>query len=204
MTLGDVKYSFVPPAPSPGGVAFDGKYLWIVRNFVGNNLWQVTTSGEIIRTFALGFQPGGITYDGKYFWISDIINTLIYMADTDGNLLRSFATPMTNPYDLAFDGDFLWVIGEVVDMLAQMDREGNIINTFPIPWTTSPNSIAFLGKDMFHSDYSPPQEVHIIDRQARVLQSQVTGITYGGACFDGKDIWAADTANTLISKLSLI
>ena len=188
----------------PQGVAFDGKYLWVIRNLIGNNLWQVTTSGEIIRVFALPFALGGITFDNEHFWISDLTNALIHMADTDGNLLRNFAPPMTIPYDLTFDGEYLWIIGETVDMIAQMDREGNVIDTFPMPWTTSPNSIAFLGKDMFHSDYSLPQEAFIIDRQARILQRQVTGITYGGACFDGKDIWAADSTNTLISKLSLI
>ncbi|MFL5302156.1 MAG: hypothetical protein ACJ79R_17635, partial [Anaeromyxobacteraceae bacterium] len=59
---------------SPGSVAFDGTYVWVVSS--PNSLSTLTklkaSDGTIVGTFALPAAPVQLAFDGANVWVSGI------------------------------------------------------------------------------------------------------------------------------------
>ena len=75
---GEVIKSFVSPSTAPGGLAFDGKYLWHC-DAATDLIYQLDLDGKIIKSFASpSTAPRGLAFDGKYLWHCDFDSDKIY------------------------------------------------------------------------------------------------------------------------------
>ena len=75
---GEVIKSLATPGGSPGGLAFDGKYLWHC-DFTTDLIYQLDLNGKVIKSFSTpGGNPSGLVFDGKYLWHCDLGTDLIY------------------------------------------------------------------------------------------------------------------------------
>lgn len=91
----------------PGGLAWDGRYLWYVREYtnaeLGNEIYQLDTSGNVISHFtAPSFGSVGLTWDGSYLWVADAVDDKVYKLDTSGNVLDSFDAPWPSSIGLTY------------------------------------------------------------------------------------------------------
>lgn len=61
---GSVLASFPMPACCNGrAIAFDGTHLWVTNNGGSTLMWELTTSGQVVRTFDTGVVLGSLAYN---------------------------------------------------------------------------------------------------------------------------------------------
>ena len=69
-----------------------------------------------------------------------------------GTVIRSFATPSTNPFGLAWDGRTLWHCDFAADLIYQIDpATGTVIRSFASPGP-SPRGLVWDGRTLWHVD----------------------------------------------------
>jgi len=106
------------PAPGhhPGGLAFDGSYLWIVDCDARKLLRVDLEEGRVSRKVeSPGFYPTGLAYDGFHFWCADATTGRIYRLK--GHNGRTDAVISADAFhrpgefvSLSWDGQGLWAV----------------------------------------------------------------------------------------------
>jgi len=99
------------PVAQPGGLAWDGKYLWIA-DAGEKKLHQIDPNDgtTIITIPAPTGNPGPLAFDGRYLWVADRYRDEIYMVTTDrGDVLITFNAPGKYVSGLALEAKNLWV-----------------------------------------------------------------------------------------------
>lgn len=109
----------VLPAPGyhPGGLAWDGSYLWQV-DADARKLFRIDAEeGRVSRKLPTpGFYPTGLAHDGFHFWCADAATGRLYrLRGTNG---RADGVVSEEAYlrpgefvSLAWDGSALWCVG---------------------------------------------------------------------------------------------
>jgi len=108
--------SFESPASVFGGsitndLTWDGEDLWYANQY---NVYELDTSGEIVSSFAFPKNVSGLDWDGSSLWIAynDFpSNSTLVVVDTEGNILGSFASPISEIEGLAWGDEYLWAVG---------------------------------------------------------------------------------------------
>lgn len=106
------------PAPGyhPGGMAFDGSFLWIVDCDARKLLRIDVEEGRVSRKVeSPGFYPTGLAYDGFHFWCADASTGRIYRLKghngrTDAVISASAFHRPGEFVTLSWDGKGLWAV----------------------------------------------------------------------------------------------
>jgi len=95
---GAILNSFSVTNSSFTGVAFDGTNLWVSGGLTSNNLFQYSTTGTLLGTFALNNTCGGVGYDASdnTLWCGDF--GVVRHYSISGTLLGSFNTSSSGAY----------------------------------------------------------------------------------------------------------
>lgn len=102
--------------PAPGyGIATNGTYFWYSSARSGNMVWQLTTTGSIVRSFSgPGTLNGGLDWDARgYLWLADWARPGsggVFRITTVGSVVESYR-PVPNggrSSGCAWDGFYLW------------------------------------------------------------------------------------------------
>ncbi len=137
----------------PGGLAFDGKLLW-VSDRLGLKIRGLDpkTGVEKASITAPGTWPTGLAHDGKLLWVCDRDRNRIFGIDTSRSLVTREIEGPVNPLGLAFDGEHLWVAdGKRIHRVTRED--GTTIVSFNAPsWSGSGRGMEQLGL-AFHEGY---------------------------------------------------
>lgn len=146
---GTVLNSFPTPADItlgsyPGGLAFDGTFLWNNDTRVTSgsspldSIFKITASGSPSGGFGSpNSYPSGLAFDGTYLWSTDNILDLIDMIDTaTHSIIASIYAPGgLYPNGLAWDGQYLWCTNNYSDSIYKLDVSSitgiNTINSSP-------------------------------------------------------------------------
>ncbi|HUT79476.1 MAG TPA: hypothetical protein VM285_17395, partial [Polyangia bacterium] len=136
--LEPAKELFALQAEKPGGLAFDGRLLWVTDRVAGLIRGLDPASGEqIAELSAPGPWPTGLAFDGRLLWVADKTKNRLFGIDTRARLvLREVESP-SNPLGLAFDGEHLWV-SDGKEIHRVMREDGTTIVSFAAPtWAGS-------------------------------------------------------------------
>jgi hypothetical protein len=111
---GAVLATFPLPGHHPGGLAFDGSYLWLADADARKLFRLDVESAKVSRKLpSPGFYPTGLAFDGSNFWAADAASGRIYRlrasnAKADG-VLSPEAFPCAGRFvALTWDGQGLW------------------------------------------------------------------------------------------------
>ncbi len=136
-----------------GGLAFDGKLLWVTDRVALKLRGLDPRSGEEKKILeAPGPWPTGLAFDGKLLWVADRQRERLFGVDTARRLVvREIESPPT-PLGLAFDGTHLWVAdGKKIHQVTSED--GTTIVSFHAPaWDGVGRRTEQLGL-AFHEGY---------------------------------------------------
>ena len=113
---GEVLMILPAPGHHPGGLAFDGTYLWIVDCDARKLLRVDVEEGRVSRKVeSPGFYPTGLAYDGFHFWCADATTGRIYRLK--GHNGRTDAVISADAFyrpgefvSLSWDGEALWAV----------------------------------------------------------------------------------------------
>jgi sugar lactone lactonase YvrE len=115
-TSGEVLLMLPAPGYHPGGIAFDGTYLWIVDCDARKLLRVDVEEGRVSRKVeSPGFYPTGLAYDGFHFWCADATTGRIYRLKGHNGRTDAVISPdaFYRPGEfvsLSWDGDALWAV----------------------------------------------------------------------------------------------
>ena len=139
---GGIKSLFaVVGADGPWGIAFDGVYLWIVF-YSALAVRQYDVRGNLISSFAVGFNPRGIAFDGEDLWVKS--NFDYYKYNRGGGLKRRVA--VADNSDLCFDGAYLWSIDYGANVIRQRSSSTlGLVHEVAHALNASPGGITFDG-----------------------------------------------------------
>jgi len=107
--------SFRSPAKVFGGgishdMAWDGKSLWYANQF---NVYRLDNSGKILSSFTAPKNVTGLDWDGSYLWLAydGVFSNTLIMANTSGESIGTFPSPISEINGLAWANGYLWAIG---------------------------------------------------------------------------------------------
>ena len=130
---------FPAPGRHPGGIAWDGSWLWTSDN--SGNIFRLDTAGKTGGVYASPeVTPEGLVWDGSSFWIfttnySHIFQFRLEQGRTKAMVISDFKSPNRiiggTSDDLAWDGENLWYADQFA--LFRLDDSGNVLSSFAFP-----------------------------------------------------------------------
>lgn len=144
---------FALEAEKPGGLAFDGKLLWVTDRVQRKIRGLDPETGEQRAEIAApGPWPTGLAFDGELLWVADKRAKRLFGIDTKAGLVRREVRSPGNPLGMTFDGTHLWVAdGKEIHQVMREDGTSNLVFAAP-PWTGSGRRSEQLGL-AFHEGY---------------------------------------------------
>ncbi|MFC1591152.1 alpha/beta hydrolase fold domain-containing protein [Thermodesulfobacteriota bacterium] len=127
---GEILSVFIPPGPTPWGIAFDGEYLW--HSDKNGQIYKLTTSGIIKNEFTATYpNPRGLAIEGSSLWITSESNNIIYKLDPGNHSITELKLPILfQPQGLAFDNNSLWVTSKIYNTIYWIDPLGSDNRTY--------------------------------------------------------------------------
>ena len=192
---GQILKQFKTPYPSPTGLTFDGKNLWIADHKADKLISISPLTGETIREIpSPGFWPMGLAWDGKYLWNIDGKQKKIFQVDpVNGTILRIIDSPSANPEGLAWDGNTLWVSDNRAKKIMKLDlSDGTAVKSHIAP-SNYVQGLTFDGTYFWCSDRIL-DEIYMIqpDNGEVILILKSPGPYPRGLTYDGKNLWNVD------------
>lgn len=138
---GDIIETITVAAVEHGmGLTWDGNYFWVVCH-EDSRIYQIDMSGNVVSSFRSPnhntWEAGdeGLAWDGTYLWYADSDLDKIFQLDpTDGSVVKSFASPASEPQGLTWDGSYLWHFDNAVDRVYKLDpSDGSVVLSFSAP-----------------------------------------------------------------------
>jgi len=96
-----------------------GGDVWATNNG-GDTLYQLTTGGSVINSFALPNPGNGIAFDGTSLWIASASTGNLMQYDLTGALI-STTNIGGHPLGVVFDGTFVWTSDHQLQVVTVFD-----------------------------------------------------------------------------------
>jgi len=186
---------FASSGPDPGGMTWDGTYIWGV-DYTANYVYQLKRDGTQVGGFASPApSPRGTAWDGEYLWVASRDAAYVYHLKTDGTQVGGFTFPGPAPEDIAWDGTYLWEGDDTADYVYQLKPDGTQTGGWASP-SPAPGGMAWDGQYLWNSSWSPDYVYQLKTDGTQVggFGSPTTGPT--GLTWDGAYLWGgSDTAD---------
>jgi transglutaminase-like putative cysteine protease len=201
-----VERSFPTPGPSPTGMAWDGKYLWIADMKVHKIFKVSPKDGSIEASIpSPGLWPMGLAWDGKHLWCVDSDEDKIFKLDPiNGHVLKAIESPSGTPRGIAFDKKHLWILdykGKAISLVSTAD--GTSIASIKAP-AIEATGIAVDGDYLWVSDRRT-DEIYKIHKKTGdvIITMEAPGPYTWGLSSDGKRIFNLDYQNDRVYVLKI-
>lgn len=207
----DVTQKFDFEAKHIGGVAFDGKNVWVSfqpREGKGSLLCLDRTSGAVLREIA-SFPVGtGTAWDGAHIW--QIGDGLIHCVDPEtGSVLRTIPLPAEGfCTGLAFDGECLWVGSYEGRRMYKIDREtGKVLHV--VESDRFVTGITWVNDELWHAadsetDKQLPTEIRSVSPQDGAVRKRAqVPFAVSGLSHDGCKFWCGDCEVAALRAVAL-
>ncbi|MFC1509666.1 choice-of-anchor D domain-containing protein, partial [Candidatus Omnitrophota bacterium] len=166
--------SFPVPGSSPVGMAWDGTALWIVDTL--KNVYHISTSGEVLSSFAVDFSSSGLVWDGRHLWFADQSNGRLAQFDTTGTYRGGFDIHYWANSGITWDGEFFWVADYNSSEIHKHTSAGEEVLYWGIPSSSGiehPTGMTFDGSNLWIGDPNEGSENNItkLSTTGQLLQS---------------------------------
>jgi YVTN family beta-propeller protein len=204
---------FLPLAAHPEGIFFDGKYIWVANNGVGQNSVSKfdPESMRLIASYPVGLAPDAFAFDGTSIWVTNSYSDNVMKLDREtGEIIRTFPTG-EYPLSIVFDGKDMWIgNGDVANpnepplataSLTELRVAGGVnLGTF-----ASGNAVRGLvydGTSIWACNDGDNTVTRIRVSDGARLGTYPTGIAPRGIAFDGVRIWISNTGQNTVTVVT--
>lgn len=201
-----VERSFPTPGPSPSGMTWDGKYLWIADMKV-HKIFKVSPKDGSIKSSipSPGLWPVGLAWDGKNLWCVDSDEKKIYKLDpSNGRILKVIDSPTEGARGIAADNKDLWILdykGRQISRISTVD--GTTIVSIKAP-SIEATGIAIDGDYLWVSDRRTDEIYRIYKETGDVIITMEAPGPYSwGLASNGKRIFNLDYQNDRVYVLQI-
>lgn len=216
-TPGQILTQFAAPGPSPVGLAFDGKHLWVGDDQT-DKLYQLDPqTGKVLATLdAPGGELRGLAFDGQNLWTSDNASRRLVRLDrSQGRVLARIAAPVlplrNQPQELGglcWDGKHLWsgIVAGFSSRMNQVDPQTGAVRKFYFT-KGYPRALACDGTYLWNATDNAGRRAGLIYRYRLsdglfVSQLDTPGDWPSGLAVDGKSLWVVDRETKQIYRLA--
>ena len=143
ITTGAIVDFFPAPSLWPGGITWDGNYLWVMDYLGGPQIFQISgVNGAIVQSFPVEytFWCAGVAWDGEYIYYGVITEISlpcvcrIHKIDPESGIsVETITVPTGNISGLTYYNGYLWYSDAYVDSLYKMTPTGVIVDSSPAP-----------------------------------------------------------------------
>lgn len=132
---------------NPGGVAYDGEFLWMTST-TDSFLFRVRAEDGVLQSITNpGVAPVGVAYDGKDVWVAARgSNWVMRLRSPSSAFVATYPVPA--PEHLAYDGRNMWVTSRANGTVQKLrGSDGVSLGTFPVG--SLPERLAFDGSHIW-------------------------------------------------------
>ncbi len=203
------------PVQGPGGMAFDGAYLWLGDYSGWPRLSKVdpATCAVVSQLTLADGNVGGVAWDGAAVWVCYEQAAVIQRIDpASGAVLTSFNSPGHGAADpdasgLTWDGTYLWHADYGLDMIYRLDPQtGAVLQSFPSPGPC-PGDIEYDAASgaLVVSDCIR-REFILLDPAtgAEVSSCGFPSVGHWGVTIAGGLVWSGNAANSTLKALDVL
>ncbi|MCH7969402.1 MAG: NHL repeat-containing protein [Thaumarchaeota archaeon] len=158
-----IKADFAPGLKFPQFIAFDSTGNLYVVDSTQSSVRQYDSTGGLIKaTFtSVGADYRGIAFDSTGKLYVAFNNGKVRQFDSDGNLIKDFATGLTGPSGIAFDSTGKFYVSDVrVDTIRQYDSAGGLIKA---DFITGLSLALFIAFDTLQTPETPSELIDSIE-----------------------------------------
>ena len=202
-----------PGGPMPGGVAWDGSYIWVGIYFGTATLYQIDpTNCTVVHSIPAPSTDGvgGLAWDGSHLWCCPEQTGQIYEVDpADGSVISvipapSFGESDPNAAGVGWDGQYLWHADYGHDMLNKLDpSDGSIITSYASPGA-GPSGVSYGGGAVVLMDYTTNMLYEIDPSDGSVISSCDTPDTHPWGAAVGGSVWNAGGNTEILYLLDVV
>jgi YVTN family beta-propeller protein len=158
----------------PEGILYDGKYIWVANNGVGeDNVSKFDAATmKLLGTYTVGNEPDSVAFDGTYIWVTNSYSNNVVKLDREtGKTIGAYPTG-EYPLSIIFDGKAMWI------------GNGDVGNPASPPLSTaSLTKIRAVG--------------------GALLGTFAAGNAVRGLASDGTSIWACNSADNTFTRVRI-
>ncbi len=194
--------SILSPGISACGLTWDGKTFWSYDLAV-HTLFQVSTSGEVLKEIHIEAACCDTAFDGKYVWQASPSTMQIFIIDPEnGRVVRTLETQDKCSGLCCTESDFVrgsWIRKEIIYFNRENGEEIRSIQT-----GASTSGIAFDGSCFWHGgEINGENFLFKVNPNTEEVEKFPLDFTISGLTYDGKSLWAADGTNNKFVKLEI-
>jgi sugar lactone lactonase YvrE len=156
--------TFADPGGYPGGIIFDGTYIWVSNT--NATVTRFRPDGKPAGTFKVGLSPLYMAFDGVDIWVGNSgDDTVTKLRATDGKNRGTFKAVGVN--GIAFDGVNIWAAGD--PYLYELRPSDGSLLYFTRDLQGGGAGIAFDGANIWVAAYSYQPSFKILSRVSESL-----------------------------------
>ena len=213
----DGSYSLLCTGPQEDafGLTYDGTYLWTTDHPGSSSTpaiaLQFDMSGNEISQFDLpDHYMSGITYDTGDFWVATYYDPdgWIYKVDDTGSVIKDFAAPDNQPWDLTIENNNLWMVDKWGDTIYQIDiSDGSVLNSYASE-KSDPTGITWDGSYLWYCDDGESgsdflYKVDLAGSGTPAINVPYTSHYYGIVTIGNQETWDATVESVGIGDLTV-
>ena len=214
---GDVVLQFAAPGPSPCGLAWDGKHLWVGDDSRDTIYKLDPADGKVLASFkSPGAEPRGLAWDGKHLWnLDNTTRKLCQLDRAKGTVLSTVKAPVLRTRGrvpelggLTWDGKYLWsgLVAGWSSRMNQVDPKDGSVKRFYFT-KGYPRALASDGTFIWNASDSGGMRSGLVYKYKLsdglyVSQFDTPGNYPTGLAYDGQCLWCVDRETKTIYRLA--
>jgi len=208
---GEVVASFPAPGSQPGGLAFDGTYLWYADyTSSSSTIYKLTTSGGYEGQWVKSWPyVMGLAWDGTYLWADTLTTRYVYRVNTSGmSVVSSFYGPSAHMMGMGCDGDYLYINDWQDRRVAKVTYSGSMRQLIPVS-APSPAGVAIQGDYLWTTtrDYFTPTNALCVKAYksdgSAIASFQCPDSQAPDLAIQGDYLWVSGFTNKYIYKVDV-
>lgn len=206
---GEVVASFPAPGSQPGGLTFDGTYLWYgdyARDF--STIYKLSTTGSFEGQWRVNWGYAcGLAWDGTYVWSDALTARYVYrMNPANCSVISSFYGPSGHMMGMGCDGEYLYINDWQDQRVAKVTFAGSLRQLIPV-LPPSPSGVAVQGDYLWYTtrNYFVPTQAQCImaykSNGSAIASFQCPDSQATDLGIQGNYLWVSGFTNKYIYKV---
>ena len=184
----------------PGGIAFDGKYIWVAVAGTDHFIAKYGAANAGIQAiFNLNGNTPVLATDGANLWCAGNDTGTVTRINAATNAFATFnvgSGSQSAPSGLAFDGTNMWITAFADNAVIKMALDGSVLGTYSVG--SGPKSLVFDGANMWVANTGSNTVTKLRASDGALLDTFDVDGSPSCVVFDGINVWVGTSTSTLV------
>ena len=183
----------------PGGIAFDGKYIWVAVAGTDHFIAKYGASNAGLQAiFNLNGNTPVLATDGENIWCAGNDTGTVTRINAATNAFATFGVgsgSQSAPSGLAFDGTSMWISAFGDNTVVKMALDGSVLGTYSVG--SGPKPLVFDGANIWVGNTGSNTVTKLRASDGSLLDTFDVDGSPTCLVFDGANVWVGTSASSL-------